>query len=90
MTAALNDTAGIKLMWSVEDFDACESPLYDPKRGEVYVSNMGDVSVPPPHHGNGNLSRLSPEGDLVERRWVDGLHQVKNIALQGDYIFAAD
>jgi hypothetical protein len=43
-----------------------------------------------PEHGQGFLSRLDSGGRTVETRWVTGLNQVKNIAVHGDHLYAAD
>lgn len=64
--------------------------MYDAKRGFIYVSNMVDRVIPPPEHGNGFLTKLASDGTTVESRWVTGLNQVKNLAVQRDHLYAAD
>jgi predicted lipoprotein with Yx(FWY)xxD motif len=46
--------------------------------------------------GNGYISRISPEGDVIESRWIDGqqeavtLNAPKGMALRNDTFFVAD
>jgi len=78
------------LRWATEGFAQPESPAHDPKRGVIYVSNMTDSTIPVPDHGDGFVSKLATDGTMIESRWVTGLNQVKNIAVQGDLLYAAD
>jgi hypothetical protein len=77
--------------WCAADgFAVPESAAFDARRGEIYVSNMAGSDVPPPRSGNGSLSRLSTDGEVIDARWVTGLHQPKNIAVHEGHIYAAD
>jgi hypothetical protein len=76
--------------WATNGFDQPESPAHDPARGVIYVSNMTDSTIPVPRHGNGFLSKLATDGTMIESKWVTGLDQVKNIAVAGDHLYAAD
>jgi hypothetical protein len=75
-------------------FDTPESVLYDPQ-GDVYlVSNIN--GQPASKDGNGFVSRISPEGELLALKWIDGeaegvtLNAPKGSALAGDELFVAD
>jgi hypothetical protein len=80
----------LQLRWVTDGFAQPESPAWDPKRGVIYVSNMTDAAIPVPHHGAGFLSKLDTDGATVDAKWVTGLDQVKNIAVAGDHLYAAD
>lgn len=75
-------------------FATPESVLHD-GQGDVYlVSNIN--GEPLAEDGNGFISRLSPEGEVMELRWIDGetegveLHAPKGMAIAGDTLYVAD
>jgi sugar lactone lactonase YvrE len=76
--------------WMTDGFAQPESPAYDPTRGVIYVSNMTDSTIPVPDHGDGFLTKLDTDGATIEPKWLTGLSQVKNIAVHGDWLYAAD
>jgi sugar lactone lactonase YvrE len=80
----------LRQRWVAAGFTQPESPAYDAKRGAIYVSNMIDSTIPVPEHGAGFISKLDVDGTVAVARWVEGLNQVKNIAVHGDYLYAAD
>ena len=75
-------------------FSTPESVLHDPTADVYLVSNIN--GGPLDRDGNGFISRLSPEGDVVELRWIDGasdgvtLHAPKGMAIQGNSLFVTD
>ena len=75
--------------WTTQTvFAQPESVVYDPKRRQLYVSNVnGDPSEP---DGNGYISRLSPTGQVISLYWVDGLDAPKGMAIFGDTLYVAD
>ena len=75
-------------------FRTPESVLYDPKADLYLVANIhGDPSA---RDGNGFISRVSPEGQVVALKWIDGqaegvtLNAPKGMALTGERLFVAD
>jgi WD40 repeat protein len=78
-------------------FDTPESVLYDPEADVYLVANIhGNPSA---KDGNGFISRISPEGDVIALKWIDGaaesvtpftLNAPKGMALTGDRLFVAD
>ncbi len=75
-------------------FETPESVLYDPEADVYLVANIhGDPSA---RDGNGFISRLSPQGEVIELKWIDGtaegvtLNAPKGMALAGDRLFVAD
>jgi sugar lactone lactonase YvrE len=78
----------------VEAFRTPESVLYDSVMDVYVVSNIN--GSPADKDDNGFLSRVSPNGTVVELRWVDGasdsitLNAPKGMGIKGDTLFVAD
>jgi acetyl esterase/lipase len=75
-------------------FRTPESVLYDPKADLYLVANIhGDPSA---RDGNGFISRISPEGEVIALEWIAGqadgvtLNAPKGMALTGERLFVAD
>lgn len=75
-------------------FATPESVLYD-SRADVYlVSNIN--GKPLDKDDNGFISRVSPDGKVLDLKWIDGakadvtLHAPKGMALSGTELFVAD
>jgi hypothetical protein len=75
-------------------FRTPESVLYDPKADLYLVANIhGDPSA---RDGNGFISCISPEGEVIALKWIDGqaegvtLNAPKGMALTGERLFVAD
>lgn len=77
-----------------DSFRTPESVLYDPTMDVYIVSNINGSPVG--RDDNGFLSRVAPDGRVVELKWVDGgsdsstLHAPKGMAIRGDTLFVAD
>jgi hypothetical protein len=54
----------------------------------VYVSNI--AGAPDAKDGNGFISKVSLEGEVIEREWVTGLNAPKGMAVQGKFLFVTD
>jgi sugar lactone lactonase YvrE len=81
-------------MLSGVGFSTPESVLYDPEADVYLVANIqGD---PLARDGNGFISRISPEGEVIALKWIDGaaegvtLDAPKGMALAGERLFVAD
>ncbi|MET6998464.1 SMP-30/gluconolactonase/LRE family protein [Chitinophaga defluvii] len=69
-------------------FQIPESVLYDTKREVLYVSNIqGDLSA---KDGGGFISKLSPEGKVLQLQWVKGLNSPKGLGLFKKQLYVAD
>lgn len=88
--AAAGEARGV----TVEGFSGPESVLHD-TRADVYLVSNIDGS-PAAKDGNGFIARVSPEGEILELRWIDGaaegvtLHAPKGMGLLGDTLVVAD
>lgn len=86
-SVATPDNASI-IRWQINGFDQPESALYDKKRQQVIVSNINGSAMD--KNGLGYLSRLSPAGKILEKKWITGLDAPKGMAILGDILFIAD
>lgn len=79
----------LEAAWSTDAvFKSPESVVYDSRRDVYYVSNIN--GEPAAADGNGFISKLSPEGEVVDLQWITGLNAPKGLAVVGDRLFAAD
>lgn len=75
-------------------FSTPESVLHDPEADVYLVTNINGSATD--HDGNGFISRVSPEGRVLERAWIDGadpgvtLDAPKGMAIVGDTLFVTD
>lgn len=75
-------------------FETPESALHDPVADVYLVSNIN--GAPAGKDNNGFISRVSPDGQVLDLRWIAGgvanavLHAPKGMALKGDSLFVAD
>jgi sugar lactone lactonase YvrE len=69
-------------------FQQPESVVYDSQRDLLFVSNVN--GAPNEADGNGYISQLSVEGELIEHRWLTGLDAPKGLAIVGDTLYVAD
>jgi hypothetical protein len=65
-----------------------ESALFDTQRKVVYASNVaGDANA---KDGVGFISKISPDGKLIELEWVKGLNAPKGMVMKGDKLYVSD
>lgn len=75
-------------VWETAGLSNPESVVYDAGNDVLYVSNVnGEAGA---KDGNGFISRVSPDGTLLEKEWVTGLDAPKGLAIAGGKLFAAD
>ncbi len=65
-----------------------ESALFDPEANVIYGSNIN--GSPTEKDGNGYISRIAPDGTLLQARWVTGLHAPKGMVLSRRRLYVAD
>jgi sugar lactone lactonase YvrE len=76
------------LAWQTEGLQQPESVVFDAEREVFYVSNV--AGEPMDRNGEGHISRVGPEGELLEAAWVTGLDAPKGLALHDDVLYVAD
>lgn len=73
-----------------------ESAEYDPVADVYLVSNIGEGANPLALDGDGYISRIAPDGTVVDWRWIDGadadvtLHGPFGLHIEGDVLYAVD
>ena len=75
-------------VWEAAGFEAPESALYDAERDVIYVSNV--VGQAAEKDGQGYISKLGPDGQVVEQQWATGLNAPKGLALHGGNLYVSD
>jgi sugar lactone lactonase YvrE len=82
-TPALADEA-----WSLSGLKEPESALFDSQRKVIYVSNVaGEANA---KDGIGFISKVSPDGKLIELEWVKGLNGPKGLVMNGNRLYVSD
>lgn len=89
-TALFNPATADSLtkIWEAPGFKNPESVIYDAKRKVLYVSNVN--GNPPEKDGNGFISRVSPDGKLLDAEWIKGLDAPKGLAISRDRLYVTD
>ncbi len=75
-------------LWELEGFDKPESVMYDSNRDVLYVSNVVGKSLS--HDDNGFISRVSMQGEMLEREWITGLDAPRGMLIKDDMLWVAD
>ena len=65
-----------------------ESVIYDKENDVIYVSNLN--YEPRQKDGNGFISRLSPEGEIIDLRWVEDMSSPKGLAIYEGKLYVSD
>jgi sugar lactone lactonase YvrE len=79
--------AGTEL-WSLDGFKNPESVAWDAERDVLYVSNV--AGEPLERNGEGFLSIVSPDGEMIRLDWVTGLNAPKGIVVDGSTLYVTD
>jgi DNA-binding beta-propeller fold protein YncE len=74
--------------WVLDGFDAPESIIFNADKTEMYVSNVNGGGSD--RDGNGYISRITPDGTLIEKDWVTGLNGPKGLALANGALYVTD
>ena len=90
-------TVGLTKVMDVEDaFETPECILHDEMLDVYLVSNIGMDPDPLAVDGDGFISRVSPEGKVLQLRFIDGnadgitLNAPKGMAITGETLWVAD
>jgi len=73
---------------TLAQFKVPESVCYDPARNVIYVSNISGTAGE--KDGNGFISKVSPEGQIIALEWVTGLNSPLGMGISGDFLYVSD
>jgi sugar lactone lactonase YvrE len=88
------DEASTEPVFSLGGFATPESIVHDPESDVYLVANV--VGSPVARDENGFISKVSPEGEMIESHFIrggDGRHGLsapKGMAISGDHLYVAD
>ncbi len=78
----------LEIKWVVDGLNEPESAVFDKNSNAIYISNInGD---PLNLDKNGYVSKISVDGQILEKKWVTGLDAPKGMAIFKDYLFISD
>ncbi len=80
--------ADAEQVWEATGFMGPESAVHDAGRDLLYISNVNGGPVE--KDGNGFISKLGLDGQMLEAQWVTGLDAPKGMALHGDKLYVSD
>lgn len=82
-------TQNLELLWATDAvIDVPESVVYDEVNQCLYAGNI--VGSPWDEDGKGFISKLSINGEVIERNWVDGFSAPKGLAIKDGKLYIAD
>ena len=79
----------LKKVWETGGFDTPESVLSDISNDFYFISNIGGNN-PTEKDGNGFISKVDTEGNIVTLKWVTGLNAPKGMVILGNQLLVTD
>lgn len=77
-----------KLWETKEGFKTTESVLYDPVEKVLYVANINEN--PWQKDGNGYISKLTPDGKIINAKWAGDLSAPKGMGITGGNLYVTN
>ena len=74
--------------WAATGLKTPESVLYNATQDAIYVANIN--GSPTDKDGNGFISKLNLDGEVVTLEWVSGLDAPKGMAIHGGKFYVSD
>jgi sugar lactone lactonase YvrE len=87
-SAAPTGPAHLAPHWRAEGFAEPESVAMSADGRTLYVSNV--AGEPAAKDGVGFISRVSPQGAMIEREWIKGLNAPKGMAVASGRLYVSD
>ena len=79
----------LTFLWETsQELKVPESVLYDEAGSTLYISNIN--GKPTAKDGNGFISKVGLNGEILELKWADGMHAPKGMGKSGDYLYVTD
>lgn len=82
---AFSQTTSASLVKKVTGFSHPESVVYDEVNEIYYVSNIGEKEK-----GDGFISKVSAEGEILELNWIPGLNDPKGLLVLDTLLYVTD
>jgi len=76
------------LAWEAKGLAQPESVLHDPVTDVLFVSNINGAVMQ--KDGDGFISRIKPDGTILERNWAKGFNSPTGMGLHGRTLYVAD
>ena len=87
---APNTPAELPVRWEIRGVvQSPESVYLDEPSGFLFVSNVGDGGATE-KDGSGFISKMTPEGEMLEPRWVAGLNAPKGLRSHAGTLWVSD
>lgn len=87
--ACLASGKTLEPLWQTEGLAVPESVLYvDAAKPYLFVSLID--GIPNEADGKGGIAKMSPEGEIIDATWLEGLNAPKGMALSGNLLYVAD
>lgn len=77
-----------KKVWETDSLEAPESVVFNEETSEFYVSNV--AGQPAEKNGMGYISKLDANGNITDKKWINGLNAPKGMAIYANQLFIAD
>jgi sugar lactone lactonase YvrE len=89
LTVACDAQPTVKADWQLsQGLAQPESVVFDARTQHLFVSNVN--GNPNDVDGNGYISKLSADGQMIDAEWVSGLNAPKGLAISGTTLYVAD
>lgn len=75
-------------LWEIDGFDQPESVVANPTEKAIYISNIN--GQPTELNGKGYISKVSMDGNVLKKHWLNHLDAPKGMAIFGDNLYIAD
>jgi len=76
-------------VWTVRDgLSSPESAYYHSGSNVIYVSSVAGGAAE--KDGRGWISKIRPDGTVIKKKWVDGLHAPKGLRSDGEVLWVSD
>ncbi len=80
----------LEKLWETDAIlKTCEAVRYNPDKNLIYVSNIGNVP-PDAKDGDGSISILDEDGNILTRDWVKGISAPKGSDLYKNTLYVTD
>jgi len=87
-TSGAAQEARLNLLWETNPELSVPESVLVAENERIFVSNI--AGMPTDKDGNGFISLLDPDGNILEMQWATGLNAPKGMAISGDALYVTD